>query len=216
MSFNYIALIFIFIGFFIYGNNVHAEEINGENDLNNFLQKIETKASTVEAFSCNFEQQRHLSIFSKPILFYGTLSIDRPDKMRWEITKPVPSVMLLDGEKGLHCSGSKPPRKFNTVTDPIMKIVSTQLWSWLSGDYLALRENYTISTKDNYDIILEPKEKGFSKVISSVLVQFSSTTLQPKSVTINEAGQDRTEIFFSDYILNTSFPYDHFSQCFPK
>jgi outer membrane lipoprotein-sorting protein len=191
-----------------------ALSTDDDKGVNSFLSAIEQKARSVKTLSCQFEQTRHLSIFNKPVRFQGNVAIDRPSKLRWEITKPIASVMAFSGEKGLHCRGKEPPRKFDLSTDPIMKIVADQLFNWLSGDYVALREKYTISLSGNLGIILIPKDPGVTRIISSIQVEFEPSSLQPIQVIITESGQDRTEIRFSDYSLNQPLTDDLFTKCY--
>jgi len=184
-----------------------------EKELKTLLNQIETASAAIDSFTCQFEQKRYISILSKAISFYGSLAIDRPDKLRWQIDKPLPSVLVLNGKEGLQCSGRQPPRHFNTLDDPIMKTVAKQLWSWLSGNYQNLTQEYSISLNGEHSIKLTPLAPKTAQIIAKITVFFEPVDLQPAKVEILEASGDRTEIFFSSYLLNTSLTEGLFRKC---
>ncbi len=199
---------FIIFIFFPFADSCRADELAA------FLKKVEEKAVTVTSFSCAFKQERHLSIFSKPVLFYGNLTIVRPDRLRWEFNKPLGSVLVLDGSQGLRCSGNSKPQKFDITGNPVMRIVFRQLWAWMNGEYSRMREAYDISLlSDKTGIVLHPLEKAMASVVSTIIILFDSTTLQPVNVEIHESSGDKTLLQFSDYILNPSVNRALFTQC---
>lgn len=178
-----------------------------------FLHQIEAAAATTHSFTCDFIQEKHLAMFQKPVMFKGSLTIVRPDKLRWEFKEPLPSALLLNGVKGMRCNGESPPQPFTLDADPIMKIVAEQLWAWLGGNYRRLAETYTMELVDTTTLRLTPKEKMIADFIANISIFFNPTTLQPATVEIKEASGDSTKLLFSHYRLNIEPVKDFFNNC---
>lgn len=189
-----------------YGTDSHA--------LDKLLLLIEQQVATTKTVQGLFQQERHLSIFNKPVIFNGKLYLSRPDNLRWEIVSPIPSVMIFSGDKGLRCSGNVPPEHFNLRSDPVMRMVAEQLWTWADGAYSKLKKEYEISLTGSHKIELRPKDSRMLQAITAISVVFDKKTLQPQVVTILETGGDKMIIRFHDYRLDEPMNPLLFQQCF--
>lgn len=178
-----------------------------------FLADVRSQSSQVRSFSCLFVQERHLALFARPVIFHGALFIIRPDHLRWEFTDPVPSVLIFNGNKGIRCNDDAPPVHFDLKSDPIMRMVAYQLWTWLDGDYEKLETMYDLKLHNKYCLVIIPKEQGVVNVIATITITFDEKTMQPEMVEIVEPGGDLTRIRFHDYKLNVSFSEAVFTRC---
>lgn len=184
-----------------------------DQELDLFLQKVEQQASAVESFSCNFIQTRYLSIFPKPVKFSGLLVLSRPDRLRWEFSSPLSSVLVLNGRRGMKCDGRGPVREFDLDSDPVMRMVAAQLWAWASGSYQQLREDFDFKLLPGPILVFSPRKTGVGSLIRTIRVLFAKDILQPVEVEISEPGGDRTLIVFSDYQRNISPKPELFTNC---
>ncbi len=182
-------------------------------DLKDFLGEIQSASDKVTSFSSSFTQERHLALFSKPVIFHGRLTIIRPEKLRWEFVDPLPSVLIFNGEKGMRCDGQSPPTSFQLARDPVMKSVARQLWLWLGGDYSNLNERYIITMKGRNGLIVKPRDKEVGRYIAAVTIFFNMITKQPEQVEITEPGGDFTRIIFHSYKVNVEVPESLFTRC---
>lgn len=184
--------------------------------LEDFLQKVERSSASINSFSCNFVQVKYLEIFPRPVRFSGRLSLVRPDKLRWHFLKPLPSVLILNGNRGLKCDGQGPVRKFSLDRDPVMRVVAEQLWAWSSGSYRKLRDDFDFKLLPGPALIFSPAGKDAAAFISQIKVLFDPEFLQPLEVEISEPGNDRTVIHFSDYRRNLDLAEELFTECDPE
>ena len=190
---------------------VFAED-NGK--LSSFIHDVEAKAATVKTLTCTLKQERHLAIFAQPVIFQGRMALEKPDKLRWEFTSPIASVLIFNGAKGLKCSGNNEPQRFNLTTDPIMQMVSKQIWTWVNGSYTTLQEQYRIVLLEPGPcLVLTANDPKIAKAISSVKISFNPDSLQPTTVRIQEPGGDHTVISFSDFVLNQPLNQSLFTRC---
>ncbi len=123
------------------------------------------------------------------------------------------SILILDGETGLRCTEQEKPVPFDLASDPIMRGVAEQLWLWLGGDYVKLKNLYHLQVTDENTLVVSPKDNSVSDYISSVAITFDGTTRQPSTVEIVEPGGDLTRIIFRSYSLNPSLPDSLFKKC---
>ncbi|MBW1719827.1 MAG: outer membrane lipoprotein carrier protein LolA [Deltaproteobacteria bacterium] len=191
--------------------SVFAED-NGKLSL--FIHDIEAKAATVKTLNCTLKQERHLAIFARPVIFLGRMALEKPDKLRWEFTSPIASVLIFNGAEGLKCSGNTEPQRFNLLTDPVMQMVSKQIWTWVNGSYATLQEQYRmVLLEPGPCLVLTANDPKIARAISSVKISFNPDSLQPTTVRIQEPGGDHTIISFSDFILNQPLDQSLFTRC---
>ncbi|MEA3384983.1 MAG: outer membrane lipoprotein carrier protein LolA [Thermodesulfobacteriota bacterium] len=193
-----------------------APPVFAEDDgkLSSFIHDVEAKAATVKTLTCTLKQERHLAIFARPVIFQGRMALEKPDKLRWEFTSPIASVLIFNGAKGLKCSGNSEPQRFNLATDPIMQMVSKQIWTWVNGSYTTLQEQYhMVLLEPGPCLVLTANDPKISRAISSVKISFNPDSLQPTTVRIQEPGGDHTVISFSNFILNQPLDQSLFTRC---
>ncbi|MFU8818418.1 MAG: LolA family protein [Desulfurivibrio sp.] len=176
------------------------------------LRELEATAAQVRNLSSSFTQEKQLALFARPVIFHGTLHLARPDRLRWEFTRPVPSVLIFKGESGLRCAEGQTTR-FDLKSDPIMAMVAHQLWLWLGGDYAKLAAEYQLTLAAPHTLLVEPKNRQVGEFVASVTISFDPDSLQPRQVIIAEPGGDSTTISFHDYQLDTPLDENLFSRC---
>lgn len=187
-----------------------------ETNLDELLLDIREESAAINALTCAFTQRRTLALFKKPIVFHGQLALIRPNRLRWEFTDPVPSVLIFDDDKGMRCNNKNKPTKFDLANDPVMRMVAEQLWTWLDGDYSKIQNDYKIEKTGESAIAVRPLNKPTSDIIQDIAIVFDSKSRQPESVTITEPGGDETFITFSNYQLNPTIPESTFTECFQR
>jgi len=196
---------------FLLGNSCASAGENGA--LHSFLEKIRIRASDIHSFSCNFSQEKHLSLFPKPVLFQGKLKLVRPDKLRWSFVSPVPSTLIFNGDKGVRCDDTGKPVYFSIDNDPIMQLVAKQIWSWLNNDFTKLGKEHTIKKTGEATLLISPANTATGQWQATITITFDQDTLHPKEVVITEPEGDLTKIIFRNYLFNAAIPLSTFSQC---
>jgi outer membrane lipoprotein-sorting protein len=196
-----------------FGLNISPTWAAEQEELESFLKTLQKSSDQVLSFSSEFVQEKHLALFSQPVLFTGKLVIVRPDRLRWEFTSPIPSVLLFNGDQGTRCNDRQQPEHFQLSSDPIMKTVAEQLWLWLGGDYNHLNSLYNLEKKGESTLVIRPRDSQTSEYITAVSISFNSPSLQPRQVEISEPGGDLTRILFGTTVINGELPESLFTQC---
>lgn len=192
-----------------------ARPVDAES-LDEFLVRVERYSAGTRSFICDFRQERTLAIFAKPVVFSGKLYLSRPDRLRWEFTKPIASLLILDGKTGRRCGEGTPGSEFNLEQDPVMRLVAGQMRTWTGGNYRDLQGEFSLELKPGPVLVLKPRQQGLAAFLSRIEVTFDAKSLQPTRVEIHEEGGDRTLISFKNYQLNPELTVELFAACRPK
>jgi outer membrane lipoprotein-sorting protein len=186
-----------------------AEPLRPEDPILALLQK---RAANVETLASDFIQEKHLAVFREVLISKGLFLYARPDRLRWELTDPVRSGFVLEGEKGRrwhqHTGRSTP---FTLSREPVMKLVAEQLLAWAVADFDRLRKQYQISVIGRAPVALrlEPLA-GAEEFLDHLQVVFAADGSHVQSVEVHERGGDFTRIRFIDGVVNGPLPADAF------
>lgn len=188
--------------------------VSSENKLDLLLAEVKSKSLQLNSLSADFIQEKRLALFQNPITFTGKIALVRPNKLRWEFLDPVPSVLIFNENFGQRCVKGSDPQKFDLATDPVMKMVAEQLWTWLDGDYTKLKDDYSLQLVKDLSLDIRPKNKSMQEIIEKITLQFEQHSLQPETIQILEPGGDLTSIKFSNHTLAPTLPETTFRVCY--
>jgi len=164
------------------------------------LDHLEACLADVKTISMDFEQEKHLSVFSDVVKSKGICRFVRPDAVRFEITEPFGSVLI---------ARQRSVAKYEKMSDGWHKLdiegadmiltVTGQIAVWLEGKFRAQKDIYDIAAteSDHLTIVLTPRSREMKKQIQSVELDLSEPQRDRVTrVTIREAGGDYTQIDF--------------------
>lgn len=177
------------------------------------FSSLEKKAVTVKTLSSDFVQEKHLSMFKTVLTSKGRFYFSKPDLLRWELVSPVASGFVLKGEKGRrwHQLTGK-TESFQISQEPIMKIVSDQLFAWGKADFQWLNKEYRISVLSDSPVALrlEPRSAETAGFLHHLLINFSSDGRYVRTVELHEKDGDFTRIRFVNAAINKPLPANLF------
>lgn len=223
-SFFLIWICFFSVNLLMVESSIYAESESLQKQIYDpweLISQIEKKASQVTSANCTFIQKKQHPMFSHPIVFHGTISFMRPDKLRWEYISPLPSVIVVNGSQGYRCDGEDILWKFDLNNDPVLEPYSKMLKSWLSGNYSNFTDFFEVSRPEDLLLILTPRTSSKNKVNNEtdfmIKIYFHSDTLTPSKIIISEKG-DRNSIAQTDITLvtcqeNSDLPDASFKKC---
>jgi outer membrane lipoprotein-sorting protein len=170
--------------------------------------EIRNVAKNIKSVSAKFTQQKHIKILARPLVSEGRFYFFAPSSLRWEYISPVRSILLMHKNKvKSYVEGRKGLIEDTKSKAQIMEIITQQITSWLNGRFQD-DPNFIASlisgdADGNPDrIVLTPKEKSFSKIISGIELAVSRKEGTIKSVKIIETQDSYTLIIFSETIHN--------------
>ncbi|GFO62359.1 outer membrane lipoprotein carrier protein LolA [Geomonas paludis] len=177
------------------------------------LDTLEKNAGSVRTLSSDFVQEKHLSMFKNPMTSKGRLYFSKPDQLRWELTAPVASGFVLKGDRGRRWhERTGRTESFQISQEPIMKLVSEQLFAWARSDFAWIKKEYRVTVLQESPALLrlEPRSAATAGFLHHLLIGFSADGRYVKSVELHEKDGDFTRIRFLNTAVNKALPADIF------
>lgn len=172
------------------------------------------EAAGARSLTCSVVQEKHLSMLAGPVIFRGAMSLEKPGRLRWEFTEPVPSIFIINGSKVMRCTPGSRPVKFDIDSNPVMKQAVMQMMAWINGDYKKFSAFFHMSLSSRgTGLVLVPAHKKTAGGITRITIMFYPVMLRPKKVRIQEKEGDWTEITFRGYAINRTLKSELFTEC---
>ena len=133
-------------------------------------------ANTYETLQASFIQTRHSSMLTKDLKSEGRMALASPDRIRWEVLKPYPSVFVSSGE--LAIAG----RRFRMPTEKDFTATA------LEGEELAVK--------------LVPVRRDLKSLFREIIVHADKQTLRIRSALLITPDGDWTQLEFKDFVVN--------------
>lgn len=177
------------------------------------LESLERSAGSVKTLSSDFVQEKHLSMFKNVMTSKGRFYFAKPDQLRWELTAPVCSGFVLKGDKGRRWhERTGRTESFQISQEPVMKLVSEQLFAWARSDFAWLKKEYriTVLQESPVSLRLEPRSAATAGFLHHLQIGFSADGRYVRSVELHEKDGDFTRIRFVNTSVNRQLPADIF------
>jgi outer membrane lipoprotein-sorting protein len=175
-----------------------------------FLLRLEANLSASRTIQAKFTQEKKLSLFNDALVSYGTFCFAAPDRLRWEITKPFHSLLVMNGREVAKYDfpDGKNPRKLKfPAVDALLEVLN-QITDIHQGKFSAQEKYYDMKVYGGKtpSLVLIPKDIKMKGIIEKIEIGFSPALNSVASVGIHENGGDSTVILFEDDRLNTPLP----------
>ena len=141
----------------------------------NILDRLKA-ANTYETLQLSFVQTRHSSMLTKDLVSEGRMVLASPDRIRWEVLKPYPSLFVSRGE--LAIAG----RRFRIPTEK---------------DFTA-----TVLEGEDLTVKLVPVRRDLKSLFREIIVHADKQSLQLRSALLMAPDGDWTQLEFKDIVVN--------------
>src|SRR5271154_1612577 len=135
------------------------------------LQDLQRKMSALGSVYFELTQERHLKLFTEPLMSKGFMLIERPDQIRWETTSPYQSILLGDKKSVAQFEFNDGKwEKLKLGFPQMLQRVMGQMSLMNQGKLGALTSDYAISVSTNSETILTlvPKDDNARSVLASI------------------------------------------------
>jgi outer membrane lipoprotein-sorting protein len=178
-----------------------ADECSAER-LDEALRDIARARSSVTTLTGSFTQERTIGLLAAKIRSTGTLTLVRPDRLRWELAPPDDVVYWIVPE-GLAYQ-SKTGQGRAPASDRVAPALD-DLRTLLGGDLTRLRVRYDLTGTCNgsapivFEAVPKPDQPSSSR---KLVFSLGADLVSPRTATILEGPRDRTEITFGAMLKN--------------
>lgn len=191
-----------------------AREAAGQETLRaEVFDRIREASSSIRTLAGEFTQERRLKMLEETALSKGRFYYNIPDSMRWEVYEPVAMGFSVKGDKGKRWKGeSGAKQSFDIRKEPVIRIISDQVFAWAGADFDRLEQGYDIALEQVDPVVLRlvPLSATEKKYLAHITLIFSETEDHVRAIEIYEAGGDCTLINFNDVMINGPLPEDIF------
>jgi outer membrane lipoprotein-sorting protein len=165
-------------------------------------ENIRQKSGSIESVQADFIQEKHLKILSKPLISKGRLYFKAPHSLRWEYNSPFQSVLLMhNGQINRFVKNSEGFSRDSGMKLQAMQLIMEEITLWLNGRFQD-NPTFNASLEPDLKIVLIPKEKAFSAIITRIELTLSDQPGLIHMVTIFENEDSLTKLIFKDAKLN--------------
>jgi len=169
------------------------------------IKKVETRFSAMKNFSASFRQKQFNASLGETEVSGGSVTMQKPLKMRWEYTQPQKQTVVSDG-KSIYFYV---PSDRQVVVEPLGNILTGRSPAlFLAGSH-KLSEIFRIELEPAADedkmisdikLSLVPKEKSLT--VTRIVLSVKSGDFTISAFTLYDWIGNRTEIAFTEMKIN--------------
>ena len=175
--------------------------------LDRALTAVARARANVTTLTGPFTQERSIGLLAAKVRSTGTLTLVRPDRLRWELAPPDDVVYWVTPE-GLAYKGPSGQGKIPAASQKIAAALD-DLRVLLGGDLSALKTRYDLSGTCHGDdpvAFRAVPKAGTSASFQEIRFTLAADLVSPRMATIVEGPRDRTEIHFGAIRANVPVP----------
>jgi outer membrane lipoprotein-sorting protein len=152
-----------------------------------------------ERLTADFTMTRTLKILSDAITSRGKLVLGGPGRLRFEVTAPSRSILVIDAGKGwIRYPDLNVSRSFELGADPVMRVLSEHLLVLTSGDLEKAGAFYTVTDAAEAGVKrLVPRQPEIASLFSEMRVALGAGGVV-SWVELVSANGDVTRIAFAN------------------
>jgi hypothetical protein len=169
----------------------------------NLLARIGKARAALSTLRGPFTQARTIGLLAAEVRSHGTLTLVRPDRLRWEL-EPPDAITFWIGPEGL---AYRSAHGHGNMTEPNAKIAASldDLRTLLGGDVARLRDRWRLRVAhdgpDGAEIEatpMAPQPGG----LTALRFALTPDLVRPTRVLLAQGARDRTTIEFGDLVVN--------------
>jgi outer membrane lipoprotein-sorting protein len=148
--------------------------------------------------AADFQMERTLTALADKIASSGKLYLGGPGLLRWEMTAPSRSLLVVNqGQAWIHYPDLDITKGFDLAADPVMRVMSEHLLVLTSGEFDRVGELYVVSDIEGGAKRLLPREAAVKNVFQELRVKIGAAGVIAW-VELVSAGGDLTRIEFNN------------------
>ena len=161
-----------------------------------FTRMVEAQQG-VARIRAAFRQTKHVALLSEPLVSTGRFSIERPDRVRWEMVTPEPLVVEIAG--GALRAGP-PGAEADVDAGPAVGLFRDLGGIFTGASDYADEQRFALGpgASGPWSFVLTPRDPAVARVIRTIGIELDPASGGPRRVAIDESTGDRTEIELLD------------------
>ncbi|GAC1325703.1 MAG: hypothetical protein NVS3B11_00780 [Collimonas sp.] len=161
------------------------------------VEKIQSMLARPPVLCGRFDQTKQLVGIKKPLLSNGRFCVVSGKGVLWRTLQPFPNTLRLKRDEIVQMQGDRVAMRMDAKQEPVVRMINSVLFSLLAGDLSQLQTLFELDGSvqgNSWKVALTAREPALAKAIGTLALSGGAYV---KTVTINEASGDHTEISFS-------------------
>lgn len=166
---------------------------------------IRNKNKDISTLRIDFIQSSKLVLFDSPLEVYGTLTLEKPQNLRWEYTAPSQSGFIIHADGGMQWSKTEADGIVKrSDLSPALQVLAQQILLWVNVDEETLANDffYEIDEQKTPVISLQPKSKAMQSFIKSIVIVLPETLQGVQKIAVTEANNSVVTLTFDTPQIN--------------
>ena len=177
-----------------------------------FRQQFTKTAQATKSISCDFVQEKNLSMLSDKIVSTGKFWFKRDNKVRMEYEKPTYYLLVINGSNIKTKDGQK-ENKVSAKSNKMFEQINQMMIDCVQGTAL---DNKSFNTKvfenaQSYLVELIPTAKNLQGIFNSITLTVDKKDYSVTRMEMLEQSGDNTTISFLHKQMNINIPDAEFS-----
>ena len=164
---------------------------------------VKMMAEKTSSLTTSFNQEKHLSILTKPLKSAGKMYFKKPDLLKWAYVSPYNYAIIFKAERIIINDEGK-VSNFDLSSSKSFMEINQIMMNSVSGNILQ-EDQFDIdylSSPEQYLAKMKPKSEQMKSYITSIEVFIDKVDFTVSKIKLNEKNGDFTEIDFYDKKLN--------------
>ena len=167
-------------------------------DLESTLAEVRVARASLKTLKGPFTQERTIGLLATKVKSTGTLTMVRPDRLRWELAPP-DDVVYWVGPDGFAYKSARGQGRIPSAAGRLASAME-DVRLVLGGDLDQLRKRYDLAlvskTADEASFAATPKANAGELHMQKILFSLGKDRATPTRATLVETERDKTEIVF--------------------
>ena len=170
------------------------------------VSKIMQVSDEMNTMQCDFTQVKELSFMDEKITSEGKMAFKKPNKIRWEYTKPYRYIFSMDGQNVRMTTGDN-TNKMPANQSKMFNAISKVMIGGVSGSGLVDSPDFDAQFmvgNNDYKVVLIPRQKEVKDLFSSIQIFADKTESRINKVELIDKEGDKTTITLRNLQINSS------------
>jgi outer membrane lipoprotein-sorting protein len=179
------------------------------------LDRVRERQRDITTVRATVVQKRRHPLLKAEAISEGTLQFQRPNRVRWEVTKPERTTIVIDGHTLVTYHPDRREAERRDLRDDFGTRAAVEFFT--SGMSLAVAELEKRFQVDLYRedgqllLLLTPRSRWVAQAVASVAIYQQEDDAVPRQIVIFGQKGDQTETTLTNVIVNPKLPEDTFT-----
>lgn len=170
------------------------------------LEKFKMLHKDMHSIYASVSQEKQLAALKKKVVVQGTVTMAKPNMLKWDVVKPERSVTVIDGETmTVYHPDIKEAQVYALSENLIARNAMSFFSTAMSGDLAEMEERFSVSIfKNDGEVVfrLVPTSKIVGRYLAAVVIHYDEKTALPKGFEMSTPKGDKTTTRLTNIKVN--------------